>query len=793
MEVIHLEQAVQEIAGAVPKAGNGGPFSFVVGAGISRPTIPSASGIIDDCRKKLAGRKPTDSPPGNPMGDYSYWFEKAYPQPFQRQAYLETRIKNARISAANFRLAHLLHAGAIGRIVVTPNFDDHISRALTLLGTRPIVCDHPQTTMRMDAESTEVQIIHVHGTYRFYDCANLTTEIDGAAHGSDDTSSTMLALLDRIFHKRIPLVLGYSGWEGDVIMRALKRRLETPPPLNLYWFCHREEDRYLLPDWLRNGKNEKCKKIYSEYVKVVVPKEIKSSRGANEPVANTYRQDESLDAAGVLGELVFRTKSPDIELTKNPFGFFAQQLLSINDSAETYDLDEYSLQSVVADIKKAQKTFASVRRSRDGYQSEIKEMRSANRCADFPRVIRHAARISLGKLKNQLLEEVARLTCTAASFLSDNSKKALGYSRTIEACRSLKISAKHRLASCFADALVGLGRARGEQERYDDAIKAYGEVVRRFGRASESNLREQVVRALFNKGCVLGEQNKQGEQKGYGDEIKAYDGVVRRCDKDPVLELRKWWARALVNKGVVLGKQEGRGKEKSWKEAIKACDEVVRRFGDASESILREQVARALYNKGIVLGKLKRYKGAIKAYDEVVRRFDNASELTLRDLVARALYNKGWVFGKQGSLNRQKRYKKAIDAYDEVVRRFGDASELALRGWVANALVNKSGALIKLEHHEDAIESCDKVLRQFGDVSDEVVAGALNAKDEALSELGRKQEAIQAYDELERRFGDDPRPEIRAIVDDARGRNRPSPPQPTRNRRASIPQERSGR
>jgi len=149
---------------------------------------------------------------------YSHWFRAAFPHRIQRQQYLRSLIADAPITHANFRLAHLLIRGSISNIVVTPNFDDLLSRALTLFGKQHIICDDPRTVERIDPEKIDIQLIHVHGSYWFYDCRNTRAEIQDRAMPHSDTTLTMAALLDKILAYRAPLVIGYSGWESDVFM-----------------------------------------------------------------------------------------------------------------------------------------------------------------------------------------------------------------------------------------------------------------------------------------------------------------------------------------------------------------------------------------------------------------------------------------------------------------------------------------------------------------------------------------------------------------------------------------------
>src|SRR5207248_8608343 len=134
--------------------------------------------IQEHC-KEIAAQQGRSATPENesPAGQYSHWFQEAYPQPAQRQRYLRELMQKQFISRANFRLAHLLLDRTVASLVVTTNFDDFLSRALSLFGRPHIVCDHPKTVERIDPESAEIQIVHLHGSYWFYDCCILTEEM----------------------------------------------------------------------------------------------------------------------------------------------------------------------------------------------------------------------------------------------------------------------------------------------------------------------------------------------------------------------------------------------------------------------------------------------------------------------------------------------------------------------------------------------------------------------------------------------------------------------------------------
>jgi hypothetical protein len=78
-------------------------------------------------------------------------------------------------------------------------------------------------------------------------------------------------------------------------------------------------------------------------------------------------------------------------------------------------------------------------------------------------------------------------------------------------------------------------------ERYRDSLGVYDELVGRFGEASEPELREQVARALVNKGVALGQLERAAE------EIEVYDELVGRFGEASEPELRElvtWALRA---------------------------------------------------------------------------------------------------------------------------------------------------------------------------------------------------------------------------------------------------------
>ena len=150
------------------------------------------------------------------------------------------------------------------------------------------------------------------------------------------------------------------------------------------------------------------------------------------------------------------------------------------------------------------------------------------------------------------------------------------------------------------------------QNRLEDALVAFDEVVRQFGDSEMPMASQLVALALSGKGHVLDDLDR------LEDALTAYDEVVRRFAESHVPDLLRLVAMVLVSKGIALGRLN------RPKGALAACEEVVRRFGDSEAPALPESVALALFGKGHALDDLDRLEDALTAYDEVVRRFGDS-------------------------------------------------------------------------------------------------------------------------------------------------------------------------
>ena len=301
-------------------------------------------------------------------------------------------------------------------------------------------------------------------------------------------------------------------------------------------------------------------------------------------------------------------------------------------------------------------------------------------------------------------------------------------------------SEKPALLELVALALINKGTTFGRLSRLEDALVAYEEVVRRFGDSDAPALLETVAMALLNKGAVSRGLDKVTEA------LATYDEVVRRFGESDVPDLLKPVAIALLDKAATLD-----GLHRTA-DVLATYDEVVYRFGESDTPALLDRVAKALVIKSTILGGLNRQEDALAGCEEVVRRFGESDRPTLLDEVATALVYKGVTLGV---LNRK---EEALTACEEVIRRFGESERSTLLEQVAMALVHKGWALSDLHRSSEALAAYDEVVHRFGRgkrvVFPDQVVMALVSKGSALQILSRLEEALTTYDQVVRRFGE---------------------------------------
>lgn len=296
------------------------PYVFIVGAGISAPEILSAHGIVQHCQEKIKELYQDDEELDrvfeeskkftvNSAGYYSYWFGQAYKNKIHRQQYLKRIINKARISTSNLLLAQILNNKKIATTVITPNFDNQLLKSLNLLGNYNVFsANNVLDNIALSRNSSDIQLMHVHGTYEFYDCCNLEQEITRVANetGIKSTAGT----IEEFLKNQSPIVIGYSGWEDDVIMSKIKERLlYAPLPYGIIWFCFSNKDYEILPEWLKS----------SEDVFFVLPDIVSDE----EKTVDENKEEQSLlPAEDVFTALIAKFEFEAPKLFSNPIQYY---------------------------------------------------------------------------------------------------------------------------------------------------------------------------------------------------------------------------------------------------------------------------------------------------------------------------------------------------------------------------------------------------------------------------------------------------------------------------------------
>ncbi|HET6843191.1 MAG TPA: hypothetical protein VFK06_16175 [Candidatus Angelobacter sp.] len=771
MREIDLDSAVDEILHCCrnrsEKQFSGSRFFFIVGAGISVPVIPTAPEIQRMCKEIALSRKAFDEPDSaDAMRCYSYWFDKAFPNACERTPYLKQLMHHKPISPANLRLAHLLQHGSVGNIVVTPNFDDFLARALLLFGASPILCDHPGTIRRLDGDSLEVQILHVHGTYPFYDACNLDVEIIERARTTDTDMPIVSSFLSHLLWQRSPIVIGYSGWERDVIMSAIRNRIHKHVlPVNLYWFCYDRHAVKKLPDWLQEHSQ----------VRFVVPgvnTHGVHSSSSNAPLERT--SNSTLDAVDVLTRFISKTNLQSPALFHNPVKYFAQILKRDIYSAEEPLQDHYHLRYLATRVEAAAEWLEGPEGYAKASPSDelVTKVLDANRTAD-PSVVmdtvthlldrdltptqRHGVVDALMSTVTQLRDAptdclkacdfVLQLTqgrnsCAACEIAYIHSSFLKGQALSRLKQFDLAISEYDKcvehaavyhdvsLCSVLADALYCKGIAFSELGRSNDEIAAYEELCSRCSNIHDQHLRQLLAKARTNIGMAL-----QGQALNL-KALQAFRQVTQEFGNDESEEIVEPVAKSLVHTGLLL-----EGEDDIM--ALDAYNEVLNRFLNSPYEGVLDPVAKALANKTLLLSRLGDTEQAKVSATVFIDRFGSTTDPDLLPVVAAVRQARGRSFGTAGD------HVSAIQDFDWIIERLDSTADGQLVDEVALAWANRGVALMLLGRHHDAGASFDEVVKLVKELGSEIVGDvavltALRNRAISAKERSQSEEALMA-------------------------------------------------
>ena len=184
--------------------------------------------------------------------EYSYYFEKCYPQSIHRKMFLKDKMLNKKPTLGHLCMGALVESKRLSRIFTT-NFDDLIEKGITAHNSSCSLLKYSEDNKSFpdDSQRDLPWIMKLHGDYLYDSLANTEKELQS---------------LENRFHSYLKdyskenglIFIGYSGSE-ESILKCLEEilLLENPFPNGFYWAIRKGDN---LNDRVKNLLNEISKK-----------------------------------------------------------------------------------------------------------------------------------------------------------------------------------------------------------------------------------------------------------------------------------------------------------------------------------------------------------------------------------------------------------------------------------------------------------------------------------------------------------------------------------------------------
>jgi hypothetical protein len=227
-------------------------FDLLLGAGASISSgIPSGSDLVWHFKReilsssgKINGKKFQDlkveankkviqsyfnEEDAKVVNQYSYYFEKCYPDPLVRQEFLTSLVRDKKPSIGFMCLSAMIEQQKINTVWKT-NFDDLIEKAITGLNYKSCQIVSPDNASTVQHFKTDIPtVVKLHGDFRYDPLQNTDEELqklEESLHQYFLDASAIRGLL----------VVGYSGSDESVI-QTLEKALENLNafPKGLIW------------------------------------------------------------------------------------------------------------------------------------------------------------------------------------------------------------------------------------------------------------------------------------------------------------------------------------------------------------------------------------------------------------------------------------------------------------------------------------------------------------------------------------------------------------------------------
>lgn len=233
-----------------------GAYSLFLGAGSSVSAgIPSTQALVWEFKRKLycdhfnlkeekfrdlqleSNRKSLQLffdtqkgyPPLNSNAEYSFYFEKCYPQTVDRKYFIQQKVDKIDPTIGYRCLAEVFNIGKI-EIIWTTNFDELIERALGIQNAKQYKLISPDNSHQVEDIGTSYpKVIKLHGDYRYDKLQNISEE-------TKKLDEKLREYFIESSQKNGLIVSGYSGSDQSIIA-AIKEALKSDNafPFGLIW------------------------------------------------------------------------------------------------------------------------------------------------------------------------------------------------------------------------------------------------------------------------------------------------------------------------------------------------------------------------------------------------------------------------------------------------------------------------------------------------------------------------------------------------------------------------------
>ena len=269
------------------------------------------------------------------------------------------------------------------------------------------------------------------------------------------------------------------------------------------------------------------------------------------------------------------------------------------------------------------------------------------------------------------------------------------YTQKKESSNSSDFLAKTGLVSKQKQAmnLITEGRALEKQEKHDEALAKYEEVLKQFGQKESADLEEPVAMALLSKASILNQQNKIDE-------------------------------------------------------TLSALDTLIQRFSPSEQQVTSAVVMQGYFIKAAIFANSHDSKQAIALSDEMLSRYGQNDKVDANKIAL-----SGVLLLKGDALVKQTRYQEAQVVFDEIIKRFTGTKNEQIDSFVEAAFFSKANVLVKLEQFEQAIGIFEDVIKWSVKVQDDsmrqyIVHVSMLGKAEAMARLNRVDASMKLFDEV---------------------------------------------